>query len=482
MIRRRAVLLPLLALALVTAAPTADGRGSSVQNAIGALRNNRVYVDPAANVKISAAEAEALQRQIANDNAGRTFIALLPEAARTAAGGSVASVGLAIERGVGRPGIYAVVVGKRFEAGSNVLPRGVAGALASASLAAHHSQGAYQVLTSFVSLAARTDPRTSGVASGQVPSGTPSASPATVPAFQPASSTNVGAIFGAIFGGILLLILLLVLAAFLRVRARRRERIAEVRRIAREDQLALGDDIRELDVEISAPAADPGAKEDYGKALECYVAAETALASSSTLGDLATVPAKLEEGRWRMECARARLAGKPPPERRAPCFFDPRHGPSVRDVEWAPDGGSVRSIPVCAADATRLEDGEHPMARTIPLHGRRVPYWQAPSYYGPYAGGYYGGYGGTDFLSGFALGTVLDQHASSGGDWSAGSWNSSSDFGGGGMLSGGSGDVGAGGGDFGGGGSFDSGGGSGGDFGGGGDVGGGGGNGGGGGD
>jgi hypothetical protein len=185
-----------------------------------------------------------------------------------------------------------------------------------------------------------------------------------------------------------------VLWAALGRRRRRRERIAEVRELAGEDQLALGDDIRELDVDISMPGADAGAKEDYGKALDCYEAAGKALDRSKTLGDLATVPAKLEEGRWLMESARARLAGKPPPERRAPCFFDPRHGPSVRDVDWAPDGGSVRAIPVCAADATRLEDGQDPKARTIVLHGRRVPYWEAPPYYGPYAGGYYGDYGG----------------------------------------------------------------------------------------
>ena len=32
-----------------------------------------------------------------------------------------------------------------------------------------------------------------------------------------------------------------------------------------------------------------------------------------------------------------------------PCFFDPRHGPSVRDVEWAPSDGAVRTVPACAS-------------------------------------------------------------------------------------------------------------------------------------
>src|SRR5882672_2270648 len=76
--------------------------------------------------------------------------------------------------------------------------------------------------------------------------------------------------------------------------------------------------------------------------------------------DLAAVSSALEEGRFAMVSAKARLQGQDPPERRPPCFFDPRHGPSVRDVEWAPPGGRPRAVPACAACATRVEDGEEP--------------------------------------------------------------------------------------------------------------------------
>jgi hypothetical protein len=48
--------------------------------------------------------------------------------------------------------------------------------------------------------------------------------------------------------------------------------------------------------------------------------------------------------RW---LARARPDGYQPRERRPPCFFDPRDGPSVRSVPWAPPGGAPRpSLPV----------------------------------------------------------------------------------------------------------------------------------------
>ncbi|WP_239086119.1 hypothetical protein [Streptomyces parvus] len=38
------------------------------------------------------------------------------------------------------------------------------------------------------------------------------------------------------------------------------------------------------------------------------------------------------------------------------CFFDPRHGPGVVGVEWAPHGGAPRTVQVCRADAVRLAD------------------------------------------------------------------------------------------------------------------------------
>ncbi len=148
-----------------------------------------------------------------------------------------------------------------------------------------------------------------------------------------------------------------------------------------------------------------------------------------------------------MASAKARLEGRPPPERRPPCFFDPRHGPSTRDVEWAPDGyGAARMVPVCEADAVRLESGEAPMAREIVSGGRRMPLYDAPGYYAPYAGGFFGGFSG--FLPGLLFGSVLSSALTPGPFLGGG-------FGGGGFGGGGFGDGGGGGldlGDFGGGG------------------------------
>ncbi|WP_211121310.1 hypothetical protein [Streptomyces yatensis] len=65
-----------------------------------------------------------------------------------------------------------------------------------------------------------------------------------------------------------------------------------------------------------------------------------------------------------------------------------RHGPSIRDVEWAPEGGSRRTIPACAADATRIDDGREPDARTVSVGGDAVHYGDGYDDGGDFGGGF----------------------------------------------------------------------------------------------
>ncbi|RKS75606.1 hypothetical protein CLV35_2080 [Motilibacter peucedani] len=271
--------------------------------------------------------------------------------------------------------------------------------------------------------------------------------------------------------------------ALLWSRRRRRQRetaqLEQVRGAAEEDVTALGEDIARLDVPATA---DQNTRDDYSGALDSYDRAKQVLTAADDPSDLQGVTTALEEGRWRMECVRARLAGKPVPERRPPCFFNPRHGPSVADVAWAPAGGTERTVPACAADAERLAQGGEPDLRQVAVGSRYVPYYEAPAYAG-YFGGYYGGWGGGGFLNGLVLGELLGGGLgggwgygapigygggygdSDGGDSGAGDYGGSGDSGGGDFASGfdlGGGGWGgdSGGGGFDGGGGGDSGGGS----------------------
>jgi hypothetical protein len=158
------------------------------------------------------------------------------------------------------------------------------------------------------------------------------------------------------------------------------------------------------------------------------------------------VSESLEEGRFAMSAAKAHMEGKPPPEHRPPCFFDPRHGPSTTDVEWAPPGGQPRPVPACAADALRISEGFDPHGRQVTVNGRPTDYWNAPAHYGPYTGGFFGGFGGGGLLPGLLAGSLLGGALGFGMgglfDDDGGDWGGGDDFGGGGGDDFGGGDFG----------------------------------------
>ena len=181
--------------------------------------------------------------------------------------------------------------------------------------------------------------------------------------------------------------------------------MAEVKAAAQEDLLALADDIRALDLDVEMPGASGEARRDYERALSLYEQADRALDHARRPEDLEGVSSAIEEGRFAIAAAKARLEGRAPPERRPPCFFDPRHGPSTREVEWAPPWGSPRLVPACEAGAQRVERGLEPATREVLVGGQPTPYWNAPPAYGPWAGGFFGGFGG--LFPGLLLGSML---------------------------------------------------------------------------
>ena len=322
------------------------------------------------------------------------------------------------------PGTYAAVIGDEFRAGATegALPQGVAGELAAQAFEAEKDKGTAAVLNDFVDRVDQAQASNGSNGGGDSGGG--------FPTFLVVLAGGAAALFGV---------------SALRRRRRERERRAheleQVGAAAREDLVALGEDIRALDLDVEMPGVDEEAKQHYNLAVERYQQASEALDRAGRAEDVEGVTSLLEEGRWAMVAAKARLAGEEVPERRAPCFFDPRHGPSVRDMEWAPLDGEPRPVPVCAADAARLEDGKEPDMRQVEVNGERMPYWNAGPAFAPWAGGFYG----SGLLPGLFVGSMLGGAWFDGPDTASaadqGDWG---DFGGGGF----------GGGDFGGGGDF----------------------------
>jgi hypothetical protein len=415
-----------LALGLISAS-AAGAQSSIIERAAEGLKNDPVYVDPQADSILSQEEAQRLSERIAAADAGPVYIAVLPEEALSEGGGDPAGVLGTLGQTLGRSGTYAVVTGTELVAGTSggtPFDTGTVPELATLAVESAGGDGAAAVLTDFVDRL-----EASAASGGSLPQ-----------VDTPNTPDGDGGGFG-------LLPLLLVgggIAFIVSLRRRRASerrselQLEEVKGAAMDDLVALGNDLRALDLDVEMPDADPAAKKDYVHALGCYERASQSIDEARRPEDIEAVTSQLEEGRWAMASAKARLNGLPPPERRPPCFFDPRHGPSARDVEWAPPGGAPRAVPACAEDAGRVERGEEPMAREITVGGRSMPYWNAPAYYGPWAGGYFGGMAG-GFFPGLFLGSMLG-----GGFYGA-------DYGGGGDYGGDGGGDGLGGGDFGGG-------------------------------
>ena len=179
---------------------------------------------------------------------------------------------------------------------------------------------------------------------------------------------------------------------------RRRAALEPVKKLTAEDITALGEDLQSLDLDLAGRTLTAGERADYQRALDAYAAAKVAADAMSVPDDVRHVTEILEDGRYAIACVRARVAGEPLPTRRPPCFFDPRHGPSVADVPWAPAGGTTRDVPACALDAERVRAGAAPDTRMVMVGAQRVPYWQGGRAYAPYASGYFGAFGPMDWM------------------------------------------------------------------------------------
>ena len=412
--------------ALLLAAVPAHAQ-DTLSDAVATLDSSPVYVDPDAERALTGTEAERLRDAIREEGAGPLYIVVLPESAADEAGGDPSGALREIAQELREPGTYAGVIGDSFRAGS-VGVDVPASELARESLDARGPDGTVAVLSDFIRRVGEA--RSAGEGSGD-------------------GGSNGG---GGGFPWFLALLIGVPLVALGLSSHRRRKReqeheraqLEEVKQVAREDLVALGEDIRALDLDVQMPDADPEGKQHYNQAVERYTEAEQALARAQRAEQIEPVTSALEEGRWAMTAAKEELAGRHAPERRPPCFFDPRHGPSVGEVEWAPPGGQPRPVPVCAADLQRIQDGLDPETRHVPMDGQMVPYWAAGPAYMPWAGGFFGG----GLLPGLFLGSLLGGGMFGGG--MAGDPSGGGDFGdfGGGDL----GDFG--GGDFGGGGDF----------------------------
>jgi hypothetical protein len=417
----RALSVPMLAVVVAVLGPvTAAGADTGLDTAAEALKEDPVYVDPRAEDQLSDAEERALERKIENADKP-VFVAVLPENSDFPPENLLRN----LRTEVGITGVYAVRLGDGFDAAADrtVLSTWAVDNITDAVKAT--PADAETQLNNFVDQAL---PQCGGMA------------PAS---WDPGTDGE-----GVPVGGLITLGTLLAAggAGAYALTRRNRQRRAEEERAALEklrvvvdeDITAFGEELDRLDFHPGERGATNEMRTDYERALDSYDKAKARMAAARRPDDVREVTEALEDGRFALAALAARREGRPLPERRPPCFFDPRHGPSVQDVTWLPAGGTAREVPVCAADAARLAEGEDPLSRTVDTPYGRRPYWEAGPLYGPWAGGYFGGGILPGFLIGTLLGSAMTGHAYGadyggyeGGDFSGGDF-SGGDFGGGG--------------------------------------------------
>ena len=214
------------------------------------------------------------------------------------------------------------------------------------------------------------------------------------------------------------------------IRKRREHELGEAKVAAQDDLIALSDRLTDSRADVSVSNQDNrDAAEEQRAALAAYERGTTALDAATRVKDMGAVSRAIAEGQYHLACADACAAGQPRPERRPSCFFDPRHGMSVRDVYWTPSsGGAGRTVPACSACAHKVDRGIEPEMRNVEVNGAPVSYVNAG-----FAPAYWGGFGfGPGLFTGFLLGQAFAPHAffAPGGDFGGGEYGGG-DFGGG---------------------------------------------------
>lgn len=218
------------------------------------------------------------------------------------------------------------------------------------------------------------------------------------------------------------------------------EELEQIRRLADEDVTLLGEELRRLDAQVAGHPLDADGQADYQVALDAYEAAQRTVKGIRKSEDISAVTDTLATGRYAIVCVQARARGEAVPERRVPCFFNPQHGPSTRDVVWTQPRVGTRTVPACAQDAARIQAGDEPEVRFVQFHSRRVPYWEAGTAVTPYGLGYFGAGAGASYI---ALASFQAQGGAAGVWGDAGSHGAGWDgggFDGGGMDGGGGGE------------------------------------------
>lgn len=314
--------------AVMAAAPASAAEAPAANEVADALKSDNVFVDPG----VSASQYPESEREIlvntAEDAPDPTYYVILPDGAvRSEA--SLDGLLSDVQKDVG-DGTYAVLAGS-----DNLV----------------------------IDSTTLSDSESKEIEAAALEKGGGNQTDALVAVPEAVQEHEANEAASGMFGMVLLGVLALALVGggfFLYSSKKKREaqkakELAEIKQMATEDVVRLGEDIARLEIDLTA--VDDPTRVDYTHAMDSYDRAKVELDTIQRPEDVKKITTSLEDGRYYMTATRARMEGEPVPERRQPCFFNPQHGPSQQDVMWAPPGGSPRSVTACPACAQAVLSG-----------------------------------------------------------------------------------------------------------------------------
>ena len=294
------------ALAAAAAIP-ATAHAQSATSIAAALRADPVYADARAKPTLSAAQAGRVRLAILEQDLGRIKIAVVT--ARTAGSeGGVRGLADAIDSRLRTPGTLLVLAGESAWVTTSY-PNPQAAVAAVRRAFAGDRPLAVQLVAAVDGIA-RVDPGPSGDLERTAPGVPREIKDATDDVLD--TVKLVFWIVGALIALPFLIGLLLIVRAVWRGRRGSREAMEDDRTDTRDQLVALGDEIRELDAQGGAFEGDPVGQAAYEKALGAYERADRLLPQANSPRRLNRVRTAISEGHRQIAAARQRLGAAAP--------------------------------------------------------------------------------------------------------------------------------------------------------------------------
>jgi hypothetical protein len=303
------LLVAVLATALTGAVvPAAASAASTAREVAASLRSDPVFVDESQSGLLTVPQRGELRLRIVDADIGRIQIAVVaPESAQRA--GGLGALANAIDQAMpGRRGSLLVTTGTGFHVVTSHAVVNPTAAAVRAAVESHRDEGLDAQLLAAVDGIAEVDP--GAERDLNVP---PPSAPATPGPDDFSDDIGEGVRIGVLLvAAAIALPFLIGTIVFLMALRRRRAAVHDREQIdegdARDQLVALGEELQALDLDVDMPNASPRGREEYQRALDLYDRANRLLLKDDPSEvELYEARRSIEEGRERLAAARDAL-------------------------------------------------------------------------------------------------------------------------------------------------------------------------------